>query len=724
MESSYQYKLSVLSNVNSLNTSFSTLSRYSGAVSSLGNNAVRGNSSLSNLSNGIGAVIRQTNELDNQRVSIDSDTRILSMTSNLITQIRNKVGAAKLFLNINTNTANNSISSLRDKIAQVTMRRDISLSTNEIKAANKEISLLETKLRKLENLPNTNKIQGSLSNLKSIFSGIGASILGIGAIGGLASFGGEVIKVTSEFDKYQAVLTNSLGSSVLASHAMKDLQTFAKNTPYALNQVTDSFVKYVGRGLAPTIGEMTNIADLSAALGKDFGQLSEAILDVNNTERWTELGINVKTEGNKIIGTYKGVTQTVQRSEQGALNMAIAFGKMKGVAGTSKEVSSTMGGQINNLGDTFNELKVKIGSAISPLVNLGTKGIAAMLGFGNSTIANTAKFEKFGAWVQANEPLVVSAIQGMGIAVGALSAGFLVLNATMLLNPIGLIVAAVAAGAVGFSYFWATSEKFRATMTGIWEVSKNLFSSFWENGKTAIGGLIDLVSGLVMGMKAAIEMDFAGAAKNFTSAWEGAKKVATVSAKSNPLVLLYNAKNISKDITSDFNKGYNTGEKDFREIQKENNLSQKMYNNKKVAKDVFEKEENDKINSDKQSILSNKKREKKYENLLQSGNATIADVEQSNNPSLSEMLNFRKGAVSGISSGISGAVSGGNSGGNSIGNVTGDSKATKNITVNINTLIGSLNVNTTNITEGTSDIKKLVSAAILDAVNDVNYTGR
>ena len=44
------------------------------------------------------------------------------------------------------------------------------------------------------------------------------------------------------------------------------------------------------------------------------------------------------------------------------------------------------------------------------------------------------------------------------------------------------------------------------------------------------------------------------------------------------------------------------------------------------------------------------------------------------------------------------------------------------LTINITKLVESLNVNSTNITEGTAKIKELVSKAILEAVNDVNLT--
>jgi hypothetical protein len=46
----------------------------------------------------------------------------------------------------------------------------------------------------------------------------------------------------------------------------------------------------------------------------------------------------------------------------------------------------------------------------------------------------------------------------------------------------------------------------------------------------------------------------------------------------------------------------------------------------------------------------------------------------------------------------------------------------QSLTINITKLVESLNVQTTNLTEGTSKIKELVSKALLEAVNDANLT--
>lgn len=211
------------------------------------------------------------------------------------------------------------------------------------------------------------------------FAGLGPIIAGAFAVDQIIQFGKEVFDITARFQRFEAVLTNSLGSNSEAMRAMEMIQEFAANTPFSVDGLTDSFIKFANRGVVPTVNQLTNLGDLSSALGKDFDQLTEAILDVSNTERWNELGIKVKSAGDLMTGTFRGVTVEVARTEAGALQMAQAFGQMQGVAGGMEAISQTLGGQVSNLGDNFDALKLKIGNAFagegSGAINLVSKAV-------------------------------------------------------------------------------------------------------------------------------------------------------------------------------------------------------------------------------------------------------------------------------------------------------------------------------------------------------------
>ena len=211
-----------------------------------------------------------------------------------------------------------------------------------------------------------------VDKLNKKFDGFGGTVKKVGgflvtafAVDQLIEYQKKIIDVTAEFEKMEAVLTTALGSNSAAQVAMAQIQNFASKTPFQVGQLTDSYVKLVNRGLQPTNKALTALGDFSAAAGKDIDQLVEAILDVNNTERWTELGLKVKTEGDRIKATFKGITVEADRTEAGAMDMVKAFGEMEGVAGSMAGISETLGGKISNLEDSFERLFNTIGQAES-----------------------------------------------------------------------------------------------------------------------------------------------------------------------------------------------------------------------------------------------------------------------------------------------------------------------------------------------------------------------
>ncbi|MES2732870.1 MAG: tape measure protein [Bacteroidota bacterium] len=73
-----------------------------------------------------------------------------------------------------------------------------------------------------------------------------------------------------------------------------------------------------------------------------------------------------------------------------------------------------------------------------------------------------------------------AAIIANTFATKGLTAGMLSLNAAMVANPIGILIAAAAVLAAGFYLLWTKCDKFRATITALWEVTKNFFKGVYH----------------------------------------------------------------------------------------------------------------------------------------------------------------------------------------------------------------------------------------------------
>lgn len=206
----------------------------------------------------------------------------------------------------------------------------------------------------------------------SVMQNVGASILAALSVGSFISIAKHIVSVRAEFQRFEAVLTNTLGSNSLAQSTLNRIQDFAAKTPFGVKELTDSFVKLANQGFRPTNQQMTALGDLAASTGKSFDQLTEAIIDAQTGEfeRLKEFGIRASKEGDKVKFTFKGVQQEVKFTDQAIRDYILSLGKAEGVSGAMAAISETLGGQISNLGDNFDKLSNNVGKAIEgPLSN-------------------------------------------------------------------------------------------------------------------------------------------------------------------------------------------------------------------------------------------------------------------------------------------------------------------------------------------------------------------
>ena len=222
-----------------------------------------------------------------------------------------------------------------------------------------------------------------VSGLAGNFGQLALSIGGVGlAAGGIAAatsavfaLGQTAIQTAANFERMRATLKTTFGSEGVARQVQQQLIEFAATTPFGVEQITEAYIQLANRGLKLANSELTNLGDFAAATGKDMMQLIEAIADINNQERWSEFGVKVQTSGNKIIGTFKGVTKEFERSEAGATEMIKEFGKLPGIAGGMAAQSATLNGQMSNLSDNLDQLYNTIGESLLPVAKAFVGGL-------------------------------------------------------------------------------------------------------------------------------------------------------------------------------------------------------------------------------------------------------------------------------------------------------------------------------------------------------------
>jgi len=201
--------------------------------------------------------------------------------------------------------------------------------------------------------------------------------------------------------------------------------------------------------------------------------------------------------------------------------------------GTALDMAETMQGnlmgQITILKSQLQELAISFGDALMPMIRKVVSAIQAFIDrLNNMSEGQRNAIIRIGMFVAAIGPLLVilgTVISKVGIAIQAFAklgpaftkvsgvmskaggmTGILGKAFSFLLSPVGLVIAAIAVLVAAFIHLWKTNEKFRKTMTAIWNGIKNTIGKFVSEIKSRFGEL---------------GIDFSKAASTMKKIWEG-----------------------------------------------------------------------------------------------------------------------------------------------------------------------------------------------------------
>lgn len=302
----------------------------------------------------------------------------------------------------------------------------------------------------------------------------------------------------------------ALNNAILAGGAGTDIQTTA------MEQLSQAYAK--GK---PDMMEWRSmmtampaqLKQVATAMGYvDAEALGEAIRSKEGAaefSRMMETMVKMNKEG---VNGFKSFDEQA-RNATGGIQTSVANMKTAIIRGITSMITKV------------NESLEPFGGLSGVISSIGKLGEKAFKKIGEVLSVVIPKLISLGQWIVKNQewlkmiivPIAtfVAAFKALNTVITIIKAvqtAFALLNATLLANPIVLIIAGIAALIAGIVYLWNHCESFRNLVTGLWEglkngfmvvvnVIKGLIVGLWEGIKTNFNLIIGFYKGFIQGIK-------------------------------------------------------------------------------------------------------------------------------------------------------------------------------------------------------------------------------
>lgn len=230
-----------------------------------------------------------------------------------------------------------------------------------------------------------------------------------------------------------------------------------------------------------------------------------------------------------------GLLSLLNLSQSEYDNLSASMNNCSGIANqTASVMQDNLQSKIEQMGGALESLAIKLADYVNPfLTDLVEKLTSAIDAFTNLSPGIQKAILVIGGIIAVAGPLLIivgKVISAIGTimtivpkvagVINVVKGAFAALNATMLANPIVLIIAAIAALVAAFIYLWNTNEDFRQFWINLWNSIKEIAIAVWE-------ALKDFLAAAWQAIVAAAATIWNGLASFFAGLWEGIKAIFT-----------------------------------------------------------------------------------------------------------------------------------------------------------------------------------------------------
>lgn len=353
----------------------------------------------------------------------------------------------------------------------------------------------------------------------------------------------EVVKSGVDYNAtMESYLTNfkvMLGSEEAAATKLSEIRKMAASTPFSLDDLTSGTQTLLQFGIAAddTTGVLQRLGDISLGNAEKLQTLTRAYGKMSSAQKVTLENVNMMIDAgfnplNQICdATGESMSDLYKRISDGK----VSFSELEAAveAATSQggqfyngmlEASQTFSGRMSTLKDNVSaltgeltsglfaalgELVVKLNEVVVSFLDSDEKmaQLKETIGIATAVVAAAGTafltYKGYLAATTAVEVIHTAATTAMTAAHKAAEAGATGLavaqaglNAVLKANPIGLVVAALAALAAGLVTAYKTSETFRNAVN-------SAFASVKKIAQNAIGTVVDWINELVAKIRGA-----------------------------------------------------------------------------------------------------------------------------------------------------------------------------------------------------------------------------
>lgn len=344
-------------------------------------------------------------------------------------------------------------------------------------------------------------------------------------------------KLTENLTKYGSQ-TRAAGLNTKESIALfAQFEKSGVNAEMALGGLKTAVKTWSDEGKNSRIEFQRTIQDI-----KDSPNVLEATqkaIDVFGSKAGTELADAIHSgrfEYSEFLDIVKGsegtVSATYDETQSGFDKAALAVQNMKTTAaeladGLLQKYAPQIEAAIQKVTDLIDEYAPKVEDGIDWMTEHLPEIEAGIVGIGVA----------FATWKVAGIiSAVTAALAGMSAAEVVAAAKTWLLNTALLANPIGLVVAAIAALVAAFVVLWNKSDKFREFWINLWdkiktsaavviEFIKIAFSETWDKIKKVWNVAAKYFEGVWKAIKLVFSVVKSVLTGNFSDAWNGIKAI-------------------------------------------------------------------------------------------------------------------------------------------------------------------------------------------------------